>query len=147
MAHSTLSGCHHALGADILRRMVSGGDLEQILDPGYDESFMLLFDSDREKLAKGNYRGPLPSINQTTDFTCYTPIFLNVSFSCPSLPEDPRIPLSIWIAAEFKKRVLEGWDRSMPVTAVVISGHKWELYVVYDPDYECNDLTNVATFY
>jgi hypothetical protein len=34
------------------------------------------------------------------------------------------VQTAVWVSAEFEeKRVVEGWGRSMPVTAVLIDGH------------------------
>lgn len=102
---------------------------------------------DRRKLTDGNYNfGDQPSINQTTVFTRYTPIFLNVEIKKPQTSSDPRLQLAVWIAAEFKKRLMEGWDRSIPVMAITVDGHAWSLYIVYEPGFESAKLTRILFY-
>lgn len=39
------------------------------------------------------------------------------------------IPLAAWIAAEFKKRLTEGYSLDMPVLAITVDGDLWQLYI------------------
>lgn len=49
---------------------------------------------------------------------------------------DPQVQLAVWIAAEFKKRFIEGYGRSMPVIGITVEGQRWELYIAYKPKFE-----------
>ncbi len=100
---------------------------------------------DQEKLARGNYRSEaIPSINQTSGFTRYVPMFLNVEIKKQHVAADPLVQLAVWIAAEFKKRMIEGYSRSMPVVAVTIEGHNWQLYVAYEPEFQSTELKRLV---
>lgn len=68
------------------------------------------------------------SINQTTTFVHYKPLFLHVEVKRNYQPTDPVIQLAAWAAAEFMKRQLEGWDMKMPVLLCEIEGPMWRLY-------------------
>jgi hypothetical protein len=104
-----------------------------------------LSSSDLQKLEAGYYRASVLGINQTGDaFPRFTPIFLNVEVKRPQSSIDPLVQLAVWVAAEFKKRAIERWDRSMPVMAVTIDGHIWNLYIVYEPDFESEELTKIV---
>lgn len=89
----------------------------------------------RDALEQGLYVDDhaLPSINQTSSFTRYTPMFLNIEIKKVNSGVDPLVQLAVWVTAEYNKRVIEGYDRSMPAVALAIVGHEWELYLAYDP--------------
>jgi hypothetical protein len=70
------------------------------------------------------------SINQTASFMNYTPMFLNVEVKRYASARNPRIQLAAWIAAEFNKRVLEGWPLDMPVLAAEIEQDSWLVHIV-----------------
>ena len=57
-------------------------------------------------------------------------MFLNIEVKRNHVNKDPAIQLAAWIAAEFRKRQLEGWPLSMPVFAVEIQTDAWLLHVV-----------------
>jgi hypothetical protein len=80
--------------------------------------------------ARYNNVGP-PSINQTSDFVNFTPLFANFEVKKRHVNKDPLIQLAAWIAAEFNKRKIEGYSLEMPVFAIAIDGDLWELYIVY----------------
>ena len=77
----------------------------------------------------------IPSISQTDTQANFTPMFLNVEVKRHFTDIDPKIQLAVWITAEFKKRALEGYDRSMPVLAAAITGDSWELWIVHERDW------------
>lgn len=63
-------------------------------------------------------------------------MFLNVEIKKQHVVTNPLIQLTVWIAAEFKKRMVEGYSRSMPMIAVTVEGHNWQLYIAYEPEFE-----------
>ena len=73
----------------------------------------------------------IDSINQTSNFVNFTPIFLNVEVKRKNSDEDPLIQLAAWISAEFEKRRIEHYSLNMPVLAIEIVGDAWGLYMVY----------------
>ena len=91
-----------------------------------------LDDKEIECLQQGVFDG-MSSINQTSGFTRFTPIFLNIEVKRQHAGVDPMVQLGVWVAAEYQKRVQEGYDRSMPVLAISVTGAKWDLYIAYDP--------------
>lgn len=99
----------------------------------------------RTTLTKGNYRYNHPqklgtSINQTSSWANYVPIFLNIEVKRKHVPVDPMIQLGAWVAAEFKKRELEGYDVHMPVFAIELEEDTWNLYIVYVTRFPPNHL-------
>ena len=90
---------------------------------------------DRMRLAQAVYRAEnaRPSINQTGGFTRDIPMFCHIELKKEYLSPDPLVQLAVWTTAEFKKRVLEGYDRSMPVACIAIVGHQWNLWIAFDP--------------
>ena len=89
-------------------------------------------------LQHGRYRdhrpGTLHSINQTAGWANHVPIFLNIEVKKKHVPEDPMVQIGVWVAAEFRKRVIEGYDLDMPVFAIEIEEDMWNLYIGYVTD-------------
>lgn len=90
----------------------------------------------RMALTNGTYLYSHPqklgtSINQTSSWVNYVPIFVNIEVKRKNVPDDPMIQLGAWVAAEFKKRELEGYDICMPVFAIEIEEDTWNLYIAY----------------
>jgi len=71
------------------------------------------------------------SINQTSTFVNYVPMFVSIEVKRKHVSEDPMIQLGAWVAADFRKRLLEGYDMGMPVFAIEIEEDRWSLYIVY----------------
>ena len=84
-------------------------------------------------LARGVYEmeGANDSINQTSSFVNFTPLFLNIEVKRKNSDKDPLIQLAAWVSAEFEKRRIEHYSLDMPVLAIEIEGDQWELYMVY----------------
>ena len=92
-----------------------------------------LSEEEEEQLERGEYnlKGCVPSINQTSSFVNFTPMFLNIEIKMPDTDKDPLIQLGAWIVAEFEKRKIEDYTLDMPVLAIAITGDQWDLHVVY----------------
>ena len=75
--------------------------------------------------------GAIDSINQTSGFVNFTPMFLNIVVKRRNSDKDPLIQLEAWISAEFEKRRIEQYRLNMPVLAIEIRGDQWELYTVF----------------
>lgn len=84
-------------------------------------------------LARGVYqmKGAIDSINQTSSFVNFTPMFLNIEVKRKNSDKDPLIQLAAWVSAEFEKRRIEHYSLDMPVLAIEIEGDQWGLYMVY----------------
>ncbi len=95
-------------------------------------------DKEDDSLATGKPTPNNPRIIQ------YVPMFLNVEIKKQHVAADPLVQLAVWIAAEFKKRMIEGYSRSMPVVAVTIEGHNWQLYVAYEPEFQSTELKRLV---
>jgi hypothetical protein len=98
---------------------------------------------ERDLLQRGQFAADgQPSINQTSSFANFTPLFVNIEVKRRHVDKDPMIQLAAWVAAEFRKRQIESYGLEMPVFAVAIDGDLWELYVAYaeDPGAEGKDL-------
>lgn len=72
-------------------------------------------------------------------------MFLNIEIKKEHAIVDPLVQLAVWTAAEFKKRALEKYDRSMPVLAIAISGYTWELYIVYEPKFHTEEVEKLVS--
>lgn len=99
----------------------------------------------KSSLQSGTYGYPHPqkpgtSINQTSSWANYVPTFLNIEVKKKNVSDDPMIQLGAWVAAEFRKRELEGYDISMPVFAIDIEEDTWNLYIGYAPGPSPNHL-------
>ena len=76
-------------------------------------------------------KGAMDSINQTSSFVNFTPMFANIEVKRKNSDKDPLIQLAAWISAEFEKRRIENYGLNMPVLAIEIEGDQWGLYMVY----------------
>ena len=100
-------------------------------------------------LQNGTYRYSHPqkpgtSINQTSSWVNYTPMFLNIEVKKKNVSDDPMIQIAAWVAAEFKKRELEGYDIEMPVFAIEIEEDMWNLYIIYASGSTSNNLNLIG---
>jgi hypothetical protein len=108
----------------------------RILNKKVDFVIGLSIDYEQKRLLQiGTYEYPHPhkhgtSINQTSSWANYVPIFLNIEMK-KNVSDDPMIQLGAWVAAEFKKRESEGYDISMPVFAIDIEEDIWNLHISY----------------
>jgi len=96
-------------------------------------------------LQNGTYRYAHPqkmgtSMNQTSSWMNYTPVFVNIEVKKKNVSDDPMIQIGAWVAAEFKKRGLEGYDIEMPVFAIEVEEDMWNLYIVYASGSTSNNL-------
>jgi len=97
------------------------------------------------KLRNATYNTVNKSINQTSTFCNFVPMFVNVEVKRRHVGKDPAIQLAAWIAAEFRKRLVEGWTDTgagntqgsgnglslgPPVFAIEIEADAWLLHVV-----------------
>jgi hypothetical protein len=80
------------------------------------------------------------SINQTSSWANYIPIFVNIEVKKKNVSDDPMIQIGAWVAAEFKKRELEGYDNKMPAFAIEVEEDMWNLYIVYANGSTSHDL-------
>lgn len=98
----------------------------------------------RARLQQGVFRGEA-SINQMmTPYSCFTPTFLNVEIKKQLSPVDPLVQLGVWISAEYRKRADKGYDRSMPVLAISVTGVEWVLYMAYDAQWKSDTVEEVV---
>ncbi len=93
--------------------------------------------SEKRILQRGRYNttspafNQPPSINQTSFFTNFSPIFIYIEVKRPNTDKDALIQLGAWAAAEFTKRTLENYSLDMPVCAIEVNGDDWDMYLVY----------------
>ena len=81
----------------------------------------------------------MDSINQTSTFVNFVPMFLNIEVKRKNSDIDPLIQLGAWISAEFEKRRIEHYSLDMPVLAIEIQGDQWGLYMVYADEGVANE--------
>ena len=99
-------------------------------------------DSTHSTLQGATYNTVTKSVNQTSTFCNFIPMFVNVEVKKRHVATDPAIQLGAWIAAEFRKRLIEGWTDmgfedmqgnslsfGSPVFAIEFEADNWLLYV------------------
>lgn len=104
------------------------------LDKRIDCAFGLDLPTDQTlTLQRGVYamKGAMDSINQTSSFVNFTPMFANFEVKRKNTNIDPLIQLAAWISAEFEKRKVEDYSLDMPVLVIEIEGDEWGLHIVY----------------
>jgi hypothetical protein len=101
--------------------------------------------NDIKVLQKASYNSQgFPSINQTATFTNFIPMFLNVEVKTHMPYANPGVQLAVWVAAEFRKREIEGYDRSMPVLAIAVTGDDWQIYIAYDAEPDIAQMAEIV---
>jgi len=78
-------------------------------------------------LRDATYNTVIKSVNQTSTFCNFIPMFVNVEVKKRHVGKDPAIQLGAWIAAEFRKRLIEGW------TGIGLRIRKVEETCLWDP--------------
>ena len=71
------------------------------------------------------------SLNQSLKFIKTYPLLVDIEMKKSIQNRDPGVQISIWNGAGMRKRQYQGWDLSMPMPAIEISGHHWTLYLYY----------------
>jgi hypothetical protein len=71
------------------------------------------------------------SINQTLSCWSHVPMYLNIEVKKKNVAEDPMVQLGIWVAAEFMKRQLEGYDMEMSIFAIEIQEDVWNFWQAF----------------
>lgn len=118
---------------------ISATDIENTLERKVDFAMRLYLSAkEKQRLRKA-------TINQTLGFTKHLLIFLNIEIKKEHAGIDPLVQLAVWIAAEFNKRAVEDYDRSIPVLAIAISGYTWELYIAYEPNIETDEVRDIVS--
>ena len=74
------------------------------------------------------------SLNQSLAYIRDTPLFLDLELKKAVSNRDPDVQLAIWQAALYAKRLYHGWDTSMPMPGIVVSGYDWQCYVMFERD-------------
>lgn len=85
-------------------------------------------------------------INQTAGYAGSVPLFLHLEVKKRGVSDDPMVQLGVWVAAEFRRRELRGFDMRMPALAVEVEEDAWRLYVVYDDSQSAAEGRRVITF-
>lgn len=71
------------------------------------------------------------SMNQSMSYIRESPLFLDLELKKTQSNINPEVQLAIWAAAGFSKKLLHGWDTSMPMPAIAVKGHDWSLYIFF----------------
>ncbi|KAL9024457.1 MAG: hypothetical protein Q9196_006504 [Gyalolechia fulgens] len=69
------------------------------------------------------------SLNQLLSFIKKTPLFLDIEMKKTQHQQNPEVELAIWASGAAKKKAWHGWDNSLPMPAIVVSGHIWTWYL------------------
>lgn len=71
------------------------------------------------------------SLNQTLSWASDVPLFVDIELKKTHSQRDPRVQLAIWAAAGFSKRHFHGWDETVAMPGITVSGHEWEYYLFF----------------
>ena len=71
------------------------------------------------------------SLNQSLKFIKTYPLLADFELKKSIQNRDPGVQMSIWNASAMRKRQYQGWDLSMPMPGIEVSGHSWTLYIYY----------------
>ncbi|KAI4277213.1 MAG: hypothetical protein L6R38_005475 [Xanthoria sp. 2 TBL-2021] len=71
------------------------------------------------------------SLNQSLSYIRLMPIFLDLEIKQTSSQRDPKVQIAVWASAGYMKRIHHGWDPSLPIPAITISGHQWQFYLFF----------------
>lgn len=71
------------------------------------------------------------SLNQTLSYLRNVPLFLDIEIKKTQSIRDPEVQLAIWASGALRKQQLHGWDTSMPMPAIAVSGHSWDYYLFF----------------
>ncbi|KAL9595272.1 MAG: hypothetical protein Q9219_006548 [cf. Caloplaca sp. 3 TL-2023] len=69
------------------------------------------------------------SLNQSLSPINKSPLFAHIEIKITPPVSDPEVQIAVWASAEFKKKQHHGWDLSLPIPAITISGHEWSYYL------------------
>lgn len=72
------------------------------------------------------------SLNQCINYISEDPLWLHVEIKKDHQARDPKVQLAIWALADLRKKMMHGWDTSMPVPGIVIDGVEWRLYLFFE---------------
>ncbi|KAL8710655.1 MAG: hypothetical protein Q9220_004879 [cf. Caloplaca sp. 1 TL-2023] len=71
------------------------------------------------------------SLNQSLSYISDHPIFADIEVKTRS-NRDPEVQLAIWAAGAILKRRHHGWKTSIPMPAIVVDGHSWKWYLIFE---------------
>ncbi|KAL9123594.1 MAG: hypothetical protein Q9217_006989 [Psora testacea] len=81
------------------------------------------------------------SLNQSLSYIKRHPLFADFELKPTLSNRDPEVQIAIWASAALLKKRLHGWDTTMPMPAVVVNGHAWEYFLLFEID---NDVMMVG---
>ncbi|KAI4118371.1 MAG: hypothetical protein LQ345_001568 [Seirophora villosa] len=74
------------------------------------------------------------SLNQSISFIKRVPLFADVELKKTFQTRDPAVQLAIWKSAWLLKAQHHGWDTSLPMPGISVTGHEWSLYLFMAAD-------------
>lgn len=80
--------------------------------------------------AKADYNAC--SLNQSLSYIRNHPLIMDFEIKKTLQPRDPQVQLAIWASSALLKKRLHGWDTSLPMPAVTITGHAWDYYIFFE---------------
>ena len=72
------------------------------------------------------------SINQTVNYMKDVSISVDFEVKKKNSAIIPEVQLAVWASALFIKRRHHKWDTSIPTPGIVIAGHQWECYILFE---------------
>ena len=133
MASATTTSTANETGGDPISKMV-------------DYAMTLKLDANSQSIIRKAWNTMLDNemtLNQTLGDMARHPLTYNIEVKKQNQTRDPRVQLAIWDSAELKKKQHHGWDISMPMPAIVVSGHDWYYYIFYEHDSQMVCVTNI----
>ena len=74
------------------------------------------------------------SLNQSLSYIKDTPLFVDIELKKTYSNRDPRVQLAIWKAGAFEKMQYHGWDTSLPMPGITVSGSEWDCFLFFVRD-------------
>ena len=74
------------------------------------------------------------SLNQTVSFIKQCPLFLDIEIKKSHTNRNPQVQLAIWASGALRKKQHHGWDTSLPMPAIAVTGQYWTYYLFFGWD-------------
>lgn len=72
------------------------------------------------------------SLNQSMGYIRDTPLWIDFEVKTPYSDRNAEVQLGIWKASMLSKMQVHGWDTSIPMPGIIVTGHEWVLYLGFE---------------
>ena len=90
---------------------------------------------DEELLVSGAFATMLDndqSLNQSLAYISDTPLCFHLEVKKPQSDRDPTVQLAVWVAGQLEKQKLHGWDTTVAMPGITVSGHDWKYFLFFE---------------